>query len=211
MCLSARSAMVDQEPRISKEPFAFLCRRSVSLGAHVISCDYIGYRLAQAGFIWDDCPVLPDVSKIALCMRTMGELFEQQYKSSFDEMSCSIRICRSTAYPKFLAICQELFKGEVRWGRLVALYSFGGCLALECVEKGMPEMVSSIADWVAMFTEEQLSSWISENGGWDGFIDFYDKRTDDSKDSASWLSTGMLIACGVLCLMTIGAAFVVKT
>ncbi|KFD66493.1 hypothetical protein M514_05724, partial [Trichuris suis] len=203
--------MVAQESLTSKEALSFLCRQSVAHGAYVISCDYIGHRLARAGFLWDDCPILPEVNKTALCMRAMGEVFEDRYKTNFDDMSYSIRMCPSTAYPKFLAVCQELFKGGVRWGRLVALYSFGGCLALECVEKGMPEMVSSIADWVAMFTEEQLSNWISENGGWDGFIEFYERRRNgNNRDNESWLSTGILVICGVICLMTVGAALVGK-
>ncbi|OUC46612.1 Bcl-2-like protein 1 domain protein [Trichinella nativa] len=142
-----------------------IARDAVESEACVIACDYINHRLLKSNYVWTDCPDLPKPNCISLCMRTMGEELEQRYERSFKSMSETLQISPTTAYPTFLAICDQLFNDGIRWGRIVALYAFGGSLSLQCVRNNMPELVSSIADWLAMYTETHLSQWIIENGG----------------------------------------------
>ena len=41
--------------------------------------------------------------------------------------------------------------------RVVALFSFGGSLAVACIEKEMPLLVDQIVDWVQNYVDTKLS------------------------------------------------------
>lgn len=139
---------------------------------YLLACDYINYRLRKAGFSWPDCPTLPaDPSRYCLVMRTLGDEFERRYAEVFHDMSTTLQITPDTASSTFLSVCGELFRGngdqiEIKWGRIVALYAFAGALAVQCVDKEMPQQVSNIAEWVTFYTQTHLSDWIASHGGW---------------------------------------------
>jgi len=40
----------------------------------------------------------------------------------------------------------------------------------------MSQLVSHLADWVALYTEDRLESWICNTGDWKNLIDFYQKQ-----------------------------------
>ena len=128
--------------------------------------DYVHYRLTRQGFEWATCPELPEPGPVQTTMRTLGEEFEHRYTEVFSEMCNQLHITPHTAHPTFTAIVNELFSDGVRWGRVVALFSFGGSLAVQCIEKEMPPLVDQIVDWVVAYVDTQLQSWIDEHGGW---------------------------------------------
>ncbi|KRZ14215.1 Bcl-2-like protein 1 [Trichinella zimbabwensis] len=181
-----------------------IARDAVESEACVIACDYINHRLLKSNYVWTDCPDLPKPNCISLCMRTMGEELEQRYERSFKSMSETLQISPTTAYPTFLAICDQLFNDGIRWGRIVALYAFGGSLSLQCVRKNMPELVSSIADWLAMYTETHLSQWIIENGGWEGFVKFYHQSSVKQQTSYREVIASVGVVCAAIGVMAIG-------
>ena len=128
--------------------------------------DYINFRLQKGGMEWANCPTLPPPGKIERTMRALGEEFETRYTEIFQEMCNQLHITPNTAHPTFTAIVNELFSDGVKWGRIVALLSFGGSLAVQCIEKEMPPLVDQIVDWVAGYVDSNLQSWIVEHGGW---------------------------------------------
>ena len=128
--------------------------------------DYIKYRLEQRGLGWVGAPDLPDPTQRQMTMRTLGLEFEQRYNEVFQEMSNQIHITPNTAHPTFTAIVNELFSDGIKWGRIVALFSFGGSLAVQCIEKEMPLLVDQIVDWVTIYIDTNLASWITQHGSW---------------------------------------------
>jgi hypothetical protein len=68
--------------------------------------------------------ILP--SQIQLKLRTLGDEFEDRFRTQFDDMVDQLHITDITAYPTFHRVVHELFvDGNINWGRIVAL--FGRC------------------------------------------------------------------------------------
>ena len=118
-------------------------------------------------FDWEDCPELPEVNRTRLILRCLGEEFECRYNQQINQMVQEIEITPQTAFPRFMGICDALFEdGEVKWGKIIALFAFGGALAMHCVQNGMPQLVGNVVDWMAVFCDARLGEWIQSNGGW---------------------------------------------
>ncbi|KAH9371004.1 hypothetical protein HPB48_016993 [Haemaphysalis longicornis] len=66
----------------------------------------------------------------------------------------------------FEAVARELFRNDISWGRIVALYSVSGGLAIDCVKLGHPEYVLGLVQALGLFVERDLATWISQQGGW---------------------------------------------
>ena len=132
--------------------------------------DFINYRLRKHGMRWENCPSL-DVppSPIQLKLRALGDEFEERFRTQFDDMVDQLHITDRTAYPTFHRVVHELFlDGNINWGRIVALFGFGGSLSVTCVQKGLPHLVDLIVEWVSTYICSHLDQWISSNGGWVG-------------------------------------------
>ncbi|KAH7961373.1 hypothetical protein HPB52_008578 [Rhipicephalus sanguineus] len=69
----------------------------------------------------------------------------------------------------FEAVARELFRNDISWGRIVALYSVSGGLAVDCVKLGHPEYVLGLVQALGLFVERDLATWISQQGGWAGW------------------------------------------
>lgn len=138
------------------------------ISTKMLVSDYVNFRLEKQNLEWPgpDKPTLPQPGQVARTMRVLGEEFENRYTEVFQQMCNQLHITPNTAYPTFTAIVNELFSDGVKWGRIVALFSFGGSLAVQCVEKEMPPLVDQIVDWVSAYVDNRLQSWINEHGGW---------------------------------------------
>lgn len=187
-------------------------RQEVDSEAYIMSCDYIQSKLRKNAFNWRECPTLPEPSPLRLAMRSLGEEFERQYKQVFDGMCDTLQVTPTTAYPTFFGVADELFAQGVTWGRVVALFAFGGALSDHCIRKGLPQLVSYVADWVAIYTETHLSPWIATNGGWDGFLRFYERQPHHyGWNSFKRVMTGVGAVCGALGVVTLGAMLASKS
>nr|XP_019967054.1 PREDICTED: bcl-2-like protein 1 [Paralichthys olivaceus] len=113
-------------------------------------------------------PVTPSggVEAVKAALLDSAEEFELLFTQAFSEVSLQLDITPDTAYHSFKNVMDEVFKDGVNWGRIVGLFSFGGVLCVECVEKNMSELVSRIADWMTMYLDERISPWIQSQGGW---------------------------------------------
>ena len=77
------------------------------------------------------------------------------------------------SYPTFAQIADEIFQSGKNWGRVASFVAFGATLAVHCAQREeLHELVNDIVEWVLCYIDQNLSCWIRENGGWDGFIDF---------------------------------------
>ena len=141
------------------------------MDARNIAVDYVKYRLQKHGYMWQNGPAMEDVtSEVFRTMRSLCDEFEERYRSQFDEMCEQLDITLNTAYPTFHAVANELFGNGVNWGRIVALFTFGGSLAVKCFEKQMPLLVDSIVDWMSIYIKNNLNQWIESQNGWVGIL-----------------------------------------
>lgn len=133
--------------------------------ARTIVEDYIRYCLAKKGLNWHNGQRDVTPNEIQQAMRAMGDEFETRFSNSFDMIN-RLEITPDTAYQTFRAIVTEIFADGVNWGRVVALFGFGGKLSVKCVQQNMPQLVNSIVDWVSDYVDTNLKSWITSNNGW---------------------------------------------
>ena len=133
------------------------------ISTRYLVADYLNYRLQKSNFQWPGCPPLESPSKIHNVLHTLSDEFEKRYSRDFDSQ---LQITASTAYSTFIEVAQELFKDGINWGRIVALFTFGGSMAVECMIKQLEHLVDSIYDWVSTYITENLEGWISNHNGW---------------------------------------------
>ncbi|XP_074659627.1 apoptosis regulator Bcl-2-like [Tubulanus polymorphus] len=175
-----------------------------NLSSKQIVADYVNYRLKKEGFDWANCPPLPPATRVNITMRQIGDEFEQRYREVFHQMCGQLHITPETAYPTFNAIAHELFNDDTRWGRIVALVTFGGAVATQSVEREMPDLVDKIIDWIATYIDVHLHSWIIEHGGWEGFVKFYE---NGPKEESPWPTINRIAGYAVAgaAILTLGA------
>ncbi|XP_034988227.1 bcl-2-related protein A1 [Zootoca vivipara] len=67
---------------------------------------------------------------------------------------------------------QEFADGNTNWGRILTIFVFAGIIAKKLQQHGVPltrENMEPICHCVTEFINTK-ATWISENGGWDGFL-----------------------------------------
>lgn len=139
---------------------------SGTMETRLLVADYLKHRLDKAGLQWANCPSLPAPGKVQTTMRVLGAEFEARYTEVFEEMCNQLHITPNNAQPTFVAIVNELYSDGVRWGRVVALFAYGGALAVHCVRREMPPLVDHIVDWISSYVDTHLKQWIQDHGGW---------------------------------------------
>lgn len=104
-------------------------------------------------------------------LREAGDELERLYQPDFTEMSRQLYLSSSTAQRRFAEVIDELFRDGVNWGRIIAFFEFGGAVCAECAatEETSPQ-VDNIAEWMTEYLNGSLNSWIQDNGGWVGVI-----------------------------------------
>lgn len=110
-----------------------------------------------------------DVERTLLrCVR----IVMQKHEIFLKGMMKRLDITRETGYVSFVAVANELFEGEkmcITWGRIVALYAFGGQLALYCKEKNMEDFAVTIAKFMGKYASEIVAPFVRRVGGWVSF------------------------------------------
>lgn len=64
------------------------------------------------------------------------------------------------------SVAKDLFRSEITWSKIAALFAFTGGIAVDCVRQGRPEYLPKIMQNVVEVIEEDLVTWINDNGGW---------------------------------------------
>ena len=148
-----------------------------------LTFDYISYRLRSKleqnrlkglprEFLIPQTPTNASASTL----RKLATLMEEEHPDLFESLCPTLGITPVTAYPTFVGVAQEIFQQGTNWGRIVALFTFGGVVAHHFVETRRPEMAPCIVEWIASFIADNLLTWIRENGGWVSFNpEFFEK------------------------------------
>ncbi|XP_051944616.1 apoptosis regulator Bcl-2 isoform X1 [Hippocampus zosterae] len=147
---------------------------------------------------------LTDIHRV---LREAGDELERLYQPDFTEMSRQLYLSSTTAQRRFAEVIDELFRDGVNWGRIIAFFEFGGTVCVECATKeDMTSQVDNIAEWMTEYLNGPLGSWIQDNGGWDAFVELYDRQRD-SVFSCTWPSIKTVFGLAALgaASLTIGA------
>ncbi|CAL1262296.1 unnamed protein product, partial [Larinioides sclopetarius] len=80
----------------------------------------------------------------------------------------------------FAAVAEEIFRGDVSWGRIVALFAMTGALAMDCVKGGHPEYVLGLVQRMGIFVERDVAAWICQQGGWATLLTRFKKDSANS-------------------------------
>lgn len=99
----------------------------------------------------------------------VGDLLELAYPHLFNSASKQARVkFRSEVIISdvFRSFGRELFRENVTWARIVALFAFSGSLSVDCVVQGNPEFVKTVLNCTRLYVLENLAVWIKNQGGW---------------------------------------------
>ncbi|KAJ0023266.1 hypothetical protein NQD34_003165 [Periophthalmus magnuspinnatus] len=145
---------------------------------------------------------------IKTALTDSADEFEELFTQAFSNLSSQLDITPDTAYNSFKSVMDEVFKDGVNWGRIVGLFVFGGVLSVECVEKDMSILVPRIANWMTIYLDENIATWIQNQGGWASFAQIFGQNAAGearrSRETLKkWLLVGVGLLAGVLVAMLI--------
>lgn len=130
--------------------------RRISQQAHLLARDIVCYRTGRGRI---------SSSITARNMRRLSDELEDCHQVLLANMCNTLNMTADSAHEKFVQVADEVFRDGVNWGRIVALFTFGGKLAQFCLRNGMQDSVDEIEQWVGDYVAG-LSSWIQKQGGW---------------------------------------------
>uniref|UniRef100_A0AAG5DID8 Bcl-2 Bcl-2 homology region 1-3 domain-containing protein n=1 Tax=Anopheles atroparvus TaxID=41427 RepID=A0AAG5DID8_ANOAO len=120
-------------------------------------------------------PSIHVVREVFPALLSVGEELERMYPRIYNGIARQLtRFGRGelktpeTAPVLLSAIARDLFKADITWGKVVSLFAIAGGLSVDCVRQGHPDYLPKLVEGVADVIEDELVSWISENGGWIG-------------------------------------------
>lgn len=152
-----------------------------------------------------------DLEAVKAALRDSAEEFEEMFTQAFSNLSSQIDITPDTAYHSFKSVMDEVFKDGVNWGRIVGLFAFGGVLCVECVEKDMRDLVARIADWMTMYLDDNIDTWIQSQGGWGCFAELFGQNAAaEARRSRETLRKWLLVGVGLLTGALLGMLIVKK-
>ncbi|XP_075953883.1 apoptosis regulator Bcl-2 [Anarhichas minor] len=196
---AANNRLIAVPPPPPPPPPALVRRcREASTGPDSESVPHLCKRLPQSD---------PTAAAIHRVLREAGDELERLYQPDFTEMSRQLYLTSTTAQRRFAEVIDELFRDGVNWGRIIAFFEFGGTVCVECAAKEeMASQVDNIAEWMTEYLNGPLNNWIQDNGGWDAFVELYDRQRD-SLFNCSWPSIKTVFGLAALgaASLTIGA------
>lgn len=161
-----------------------------------LTLDYISYRLyKQHNLVRVPGQFfIPQTSEnsSSRTIRKMATSLEEEHSKLFENLCAKLAMAPYSAFGTFNGVADEIFKDGKNWGRIVVLITFGGVVASHFVEVQRPEFVQHVARWIVLFIANKCLTWIRENGGWDGLVDFF----SESQQPPLWRS---LLTVGSIC------------
>ena len=102
----------------------------------------------------------------------MGTLIDQLNRSDYSfyvGVALHLELTPHTAYPTFRDTVRNVFSDNIiNWGRIAAVFGFA--LAVAVLE---PVLVNDIPLWFQYVFPDEVTAWISAQGGWNGMLLHY--------------------------------------
>ncbi|XP_068605786.1 apoptosis regulator BAX-like [Brachionichthys hirsutus] len=116
----------------------------------------------------------PNHRKLAKCLQQIGD--ELDGNAELQSMIKSSAICPTKDV--FMKVAFEIFSdGKFNWGRVVALFYFACRLVIKALVDDLPGVIRTIIRWTMDYLQEHLTSWIREQGGWEGIRAYFGTPT----------------------------------
>ena len=129
--------------------------------------DYIAYKLRQNNIFLAGYHENSNSLAAARHLRIVADELIEENKQLFDSMCDQLHLTPATTYTTFVGIADEIFQTGKNWGRIVAFLAFGATLAVYCAQReDLAQLINNIVEWVSMYMDQTLGSWIDDNGGW---------------------------------------------
>uniref|UniRef100_A0A4W2D608 Bcl-2-like protein 1 n=1 Tax=Bos indicus x Bos taurus TaxID=30522 RepID=A0A4W2D608_BOBOX len=117
------------------------------------------------------------MTTVKQALREASNEFKLWYQQTFSDLTSQLRITPGTACQSFEQVINELFRDRVKWGHVVAFFSFSGTICMKSIDKEIHVLVSQVTTSMATYLNNHLKPWIQENGGWDTFVELYESNT----------------------------------
>lgn len=160
--------------------------------------DFIAYKLRQNNIFLEGFTVnVP--TKTSKCLRIVADKLIKDNSELFYSMCDQLHLTLISTYPTFVQIADQIFQSGKNWGRIVSFVAFGATLAVHCAQReDLHELVNKVVDWVSLYMNQNLSFWIQENGGWEGFVDFVNFSGQRKKLQKMSVVFGLGVGVGVV-------------
>ncbi|KAK3733232.1 hypothetical protein QZH41_001999 [Actinostola sp. cb2023] len=169
--------------------------RRLSQQAHFLARDMVCYRTGRGRV---------STNITAQNMRRLSDELEECHHALLGNMCNTLNMTSDTAHQKFIQVADEVFRDGVNWGRIVALFTFGGKLAQFCVRNGMQQSVEEVQRWIGDYVSG-LSHWIHKQGGWDSFDNHF--KDPSTREKSGWWTGILLATVGIGTLATFGFVY----
>lgn len=123
----------------------------------------------------------------------MGEELERMHPRVYNNVSRQLsrapfgELQDANAAPYLLhAAAKELFKNDITWGKIISLFAICGGLAVDIVRQDHYEYLQRLIEGTADIIEEDLATWISDNGSWNGMYNIHPMLPQNS--FLNWLT-----------------------
>jgi len=140
-----------------------------------VVADYFNYRIQKEGYDWQVSPTrnCPN-NKVNIAVRKLCQEFEAKYGKQFQEM-CHTCATLGLERDSYVEVLNQLLEVDgLNWGRVIAIFAFGGQMCLNSMANNCPNEVDFVREWTYSFMHKNVDQWIRENGGWVGtFINNY--------------------------------------
>ena len=131
--------------------------------SRALGIDIVQYMIATKSH--SEPPVA--TSKYAETMRRAVHELSKKYDAIFKKFIQDLSIDELNGFQTLANVADELFReGPINWGRIVALYAFGGYVARYSVSAKDSDVINMIGEFLGFYVSKKLGSWIHENGGW---------------------------------------------
>ncbi|KPP69145.1 hypothetical protein Z043_112122 [Scleropages formosus] len=91
------------------------------------------------------------------------------------------------------AVAKNLFSdGHTNWGRIASLIAFGAVVCQRLKDSGREHCVDSVASQISSYLVTEQQDWLSNNKGWEGFVDFF-----HIEDTESLVRNALMAFAGV--------------
>lgn len=131
----------------------------------ILAYNYIKWKLAKSEIMWEEWQQLPGGGVAETALTALCELFDDHCDEKLNDLFQEI--CENHDFNRYMGLCEYLFDaGIITWGRIVALFSYSGLLAVYCFNNGEPALVASVTDWLTVYCDGKLSSWIQNHNSW---------------------------------------------
>uniref|UniRef100_T1IVG1 Bcl-2 Bcl-2 homology region 1-3 domain-containing protein n=1 Tax=Strigamia maritima TaxID=126957 RepID=T1IVG1_STRMM len=141
-------------------------------------------------------------------LNSVGKELERLYPTLYSSVCrqiCFTITSEEVLHNMFTAVATELFRTDITWAKIVALYAVTGGLAADCVQQGHVNYLLCLIESLGLFVEKHLAIWIAHQGGWNTLSSYYLKP---HKPFSSEIYLFLIVTIGVI-VLAVGLVWIV--